>query len=71
MISCADGKHGYGKDALPWIVVNDVRYIKCTDDVSYSLMDAFDDRIGLRVPICYRFPFLGYSHCDTFLQIQP
>ena len=42
---------------LTMIVVNDVRYIKCTDDVSDSLMDAFDDRIGLRVPSCYRFHF--------------
>ena len=37
--------------------MNDVRHIKCVDDISNSLMDSFDDCIGLRVPICDRFPF--------------
>ena len=48
----------FGRDVILNIKhVDDVRHIKCTDDVSDSLMDAFDDRIGLRVPSCYRFPF--------------
>ena len=35
--------------------VDDVRHIKCADDVSDSLMDSFDDCIGLRVPNRFRF----------------
>ena len=49
--------HGQASVLQPWIVVDDVRHIKFTDDVSDSLMDTFDDRIGLRVPSRYRCPF--------------
>ena len=57
MISFTDVKYDCGLNARPWIVVNEVRHVKYTDDISNSLMDLLDDCIVLGIPSCYMFPF--------------
>jgi hypothetical protein len=57
VVGHADGKHSGDEDAGPWVVLVNCGDVEGSNYVSDRLMNTFYNRVGLRIPSCYRFSF--------------